>query len=78
MAAVIGFFVASAIVTLLQFLRVKDRRLLPLLALFTLRAVARFLGETSATGVVADLLAGCAALALLYWLSPRQAHTANR
>jgi uncharacterized membrane protein YfbV (UPF0208 family) len=77
MAAVTGFFVAAAVVALLQFLRVRDRRLLPLVALFTLRAAARFLGETSATGVVADLLAGCAGLALLYWLSPRQAHTAK-
>ena len=77
MAAVTGFFFAAAVVTLLQFLRVKDRRLLPLVALFTLRAATRFLGETSAMGVVADLLAGCAGLVLLYWLSPHQTHTAK-
>ena len=32
----VGFFVAATVVTLVQFLRVRDRRLLPLLALFAL------------------------------------------
>jgi hypothetical protein len=37
---VVGFHVAAAVVTLLQFVRVRDRRLLPLLAMFALLAAA--------------------------------------
>ena len=35
-----GFYVAAAVVTLVHWLRMKDRRLLPLLGLFTLMAAA--------------------------------------
>jgi hypothetical protein len=37
---VTGMFVAALVVTLLQFLRVRDRRLLPLIVLFTFLALA--------------------------------------
>jgi hypothetical protein len=73
-AAVSGFFVACTVVSLLQYLRHRDRRLLALLALFALRAAARFLGERSAFGVAFDLLSGAAGLVLLCWLSPRPPH----
>jgi hypothetical protein len=74
-AEVSGFFVACAVVTLVQFLRLRDRRLLALLVLFTLRALSSYSGELSFNGKVADLLAGAAGLALLYWLSPRPPQT---
>ena len=35
-----GFFVASTVVTLLQFVRLRDMRLTPLLALFAFAALA--------------------------------------
>jgi hypothetical protein len=37
---VVGFHVAAAVVTLVQYVRVRDRRLLPLMALFALLAAA--------------------------------------
>ncbi len=74
MAAVTSFFIAAATVALLQFLRLRDRRLLALCTLFALHGLARFLGETTTRGIVADLIAGCAGLTLLYWLLPRQPH----
>ena len=37
---VVGFYVAAAVVALLQFVRVRDRRLLPLMAMFALLAAA--------------------------------------
>ncbi len=73
-----GFFAAAAVVGLLQYLRVKDRRLLLLVALFALRGVSHLMGEMTRTGIVADLLSGCAGLALLFWLSPRPPHRSPR
>jgi hypothetical protein len=37
---IVGFHVAAVLVTLMQFIRVRDRRLLPLLAMFALLAAA--------------------------------------
>ena len=37
---VVAFHVAAAVVTLVQFVRVRDRRLLPLVAMFALLAAA--------------------------------------
>jgi len=37
---VIGAYIASMVVTLVQYLRLRDRRLLPLLALFAFQALA--------------------------------------
>jgi hypothetical protein len=39
---VVGFHVAAAVVTLVQYVRVRDRRLLPLMALFALLAAAHY------------------------------------
>ncbi len=78
MAAVTGFFVAAAVVSLLQYLRVKDARLLLLVVLFAARGLALFLGEATRTGIAADILSGCAGLALLFWLSHRAARPSVR
>jgi hypothetical protein len=72
----VAFFVASTVVTLLQFLRVRDRRLLPLLAMFALLGVAHFLGEGDGWGRGLHFGAGLAGLALLVAISPR--HVAAR
>ena len=37
---VVAFYVAAAVVALLQYVRVRDRRLLPLMAMFALLAAA--------------------------------------
>jgi hypothetical protein len=66
-----GFFVAATVVTILQFLRLRDRRLLPLLAVFACLALA----HAQADGYRAwpyHLAAGIAGLVLLFALSPRQ------
>jgi hypothetical protein len=78
MAAVTGFLLAATLVALLQFLRVRDRRLLPLLVLFALGSLARFAGLTSALGLAADLGSSCAGLVLLFMLAPRHLHTGAR
>jgi len=65
----VGFFVAATFVTLLQYLRMKEKRLLPLLAFFALLAMAHaFPGPASAWLHAA---AGAAGLTLLVVLSPR-------
>ena len=69
----VAFFVASTVVTLLQFLRLRDRRLLPLLALFALLALAHFRGEWDAWGRASHVGAGIAGLVALLMLSPRHA-----
>jgi hypothetical protein len=66
----VGFFVASAVTTLVQFLRVRERRLLPLLALFALLAMAHFLGEGDAWGRAFHYAAGAAGVVQLVVLSP--------
>lgn len=62
----VGFYVAAALVTLAQLARVRDRRLLLLLALFLLQAGARAYEEVRPLGWVCDLLSGCAGLALVW------------
>jgi hypothetical protein len=69
-----GFHVAAALVSLLQFLRVHDARLLLLSGLFASAAGARFFGDGSWLGFVFDLVSGCCGLGLLYVLSPRHPH----
>jgi hypothetical protein len=69
----VSFFVASTVVTLVQFLRVRDRRLLPLLALFVLMAVAHFFGEGDGWGRAFHFAAGLAGLVQLVVLAPRHA-----
>jgi hypothetical protein len=46
----IAFLVAAMVVTLLQFLRLRDRRLLPLLGLFSFLALGHFRGEWDTWG----------------------------
>jgi hypothetical protein len=66
-----AFFVAATVVTLLQWLRVRERRLLPLLALFALLAAAHHQDDWRlARGF--HLAAGAAGLILLAMLSSRQ------
>jgi hypothetical protein len=69
----VAFFVASTAVTLLQFLRARDRRLLPLLALFALLALGHFRGPDDGWGRLAHFAAGAAGLTALVMLSPRHA-----
>lgn len=70
----VGAFVAATVVTLLQFLRLRDRRLLLLAAMFAFQAQALsrewydFWRDVFQTGVCA------AGLALLLALSPRHPH----
>ena len=70
----VAFYVAATVVTLLQFVRVKQRRLLPLLALFALLAGAHQRGEWDAWGQGFHYLAGVAGLVLLVVLLPRSPH----
>lgn len=74
MAAVTGFWFAGTLVVLLQFLRTHDRRLLPLLVLFALAALAHHAGPGSALGLTADLASGGAGLVLVFLLAPRHPH----
>jgi hypothetical protein len=70
----VGFHIAAAVVTLVQLVRLRDRRLLLLLSLFLLQAAARVFGETQPLGLVCDVLSGCAGLALVWVLAPRHHH----
>jgi len=67
-----GFFVAAMVVTLLQWLRLREKRLLPLLAMFALLSLAHFQDEWFASRGY-HLAAGVAGLVLLFMLSPRAA-----
>jgi hypothetical protein len=66
----VAFFVAATVVTTLQFLRVRERRLLPLLGLFALTAVGHSLDDTG-WGRFFLLAGGASALALVVMLAPR-------
>jgi len=69
----VGFFFAGLAVTLVQWLRRRDRRLLPLLALFAamLAAETRAAWDPWQDGF--RLIAGAAALLLVVVLSRREA-----
>jgi hypothetical protein len=67
---VIGFYVAATLVTLWQWLRVKDRRILALLVLFASLTIAHTRGDWFAARPF-HYAAGVAGLVLLYLLSPR-------
>jgi hypothetical protein len=69
----VGFFVAATVVTLVQYVRLHERRLLPLLALFVLLALAHSRQPWDPWGRRFHLAAGTAGLALLVLLSPRPA-----
>ena len=69
----VAFFVASAVVGALQWWRLRDRRLLPLVALFLLLAAGHFRGEWDPWGRFFHFAAGGAGLLTLVVLSPRPA-----
>ena len=69
----VGFFVAATVVTLVQFLRLHDRRLLALLAMFVLLAAAHSRSGADPWGPRLHMAAGTAGLGLLILLSPRPA-----
>ena len=71
MGLVIAFFVAAAVVTLLQYIRLREKRLLPLLSLFALLALAHSLDDPYAARWLL-VAAGVAGLVLLVVLSARQ------
>ncbi len=73
----IGIYVAATIVVLLQFLRLRDRRLLPLAALFAFQALA-LNREWDDVWKVVDQGAACASgLLLLLMLTPRHSSAAK-
>jgi hypothetical protein len=78
----VGFFVAATVITLVQYVRLRhdagrrsglERRLLPLLALFVLLALAHSRGAGDPWGPRFHLAAGTAGLAQLILLTPRPA-----
>jgi hypothetical protein len=69
----VAFFVAAAVVATLQFLRLRDRRFLPLAAMFLLLAAAHFRGEWDGWGRFFHFAAGAAGLVTLVAISPRHA-----
>ena len=68
----VGLFVAAAVVALLQYLRVRERRLLPLLALFAFQAQALSREWWDVWRDVYQAAACGAGLVLLLLLSPRR------
>jgi hypothetical protein len=65
-----GFFVAATVVVLLQYVRVRERRLLVLLAMFTLLAIAHSRTDGHAARPY-HLAAGTAGLVLVVMITPR-------
>ena len=75
--SLVGFFVAAVVVTLLQYLRIRDRRLLPLLALFVCLMLAHYQKDWFAARPY-HFAAGGAGLVLLLMLSPRHVSPRSR
>jgi ABC-type transport system involved in cytochrome c biogenesis permease subunit len=67
----LAFFVAATAVTLRQYLRLRDRKLLALLALFAFLGLAHSRGEWDPWGRMFHFAAGASGLVLLLALSPR-------
>ena len=65
----VAFFFAATVVTILQFLRVRETRLLPLAALFALTALGHGLADGWAP--LFHMAGGAAGLALVVMLAPR-------
>jgi hypothetical protein len=72
----VGSFVAATVVTLVQFLRVRDRRLLLLAAMFAFQAQALAREWYDVWRDVFQAGVCAAGLALLLALSPRHPHVA--
>jgi hypothetical protein len=70
----VGSFVAATAVTLIQFLRVRDRRLLLLAAMFAFQAQALAREWYDVWRDVFQVGVCAAGLALLFALSPRHPH----
>lgn len=66
----VGFFIAATLVTTLTYVRVREKRLLPLVALFALAAFGHS-RDDARTARPWHLAAGAAGLALVVMLSPR-------
>jgi hypothetical protein len=66
---VAAFYVASAVVTLIQFVRVRERRLVPLMLLFAFQGAGYSLGGWTGWGRLWHLAAGLCGLFLMLWLS---------
>jgi hypothetical protein len=69
-----GFYVAATVVILLQWLRVKEKRLLPLLAMFALLSIAHTRDDWFAARPW-HIAGGIAGLFLVFMLSPRHPPT---
>ena len=67
----LAFFIAATVVTLIQWLRLRDPRLLALLAMFALIAIGHVHDDDWYAARPWHILGGMAGLALLYLLSPR-------
>ena len=65
-----AFYIAATVVTLVQFLRLRDRRILALLVMFALLAIGHSRDDWFAARPW-HLAGGAAGLGLLYLLSPR-------
>jgi hypothetical protein len=70
----VGAFMAATVVTLLQFVRVRDRRLLLLAAMFAFQAQALAREWTDVWRDVFQIGVCAAGLGLLLALSPRHPH----
>ena len=68
---IVSFFVAAAVATLLQYFRVREPKLLPLLALFSFLGLAHTYEWWEAWFERLHLLAGACGLLLMYLVSPR-------
>jgi len=73
-----GFYVAAAVATLLHWLRMKDRRLLPLLFLFTMMAAAHSFEWWHQWHYAFELAAIACGLALLPLTDRRRRRAAPR
>ena len=68
---IVSFFVAATVVTLIQYLRVREPKLIPLLALFSFLGLAHTYEYWEPWFKWIHLLAGAAVLFLMYLVSPR-------
>jgi len=70
---VAAFYVASTLVTLIQFVRVREWRLVPLMLLFAFLAAGHSVGGWTGWGRLWHLAAGLSGLFLMLMLSRRPA-----
>jgi hypothetical protein len=75
--ALVSFYVAAAAIGVWQTVRVRERRLVPLIGLFALAAAGHERGTADALGLLCHYGAGVAGLVLLAMLLPRTASAAQ-